>query len=47
MSNIIKYEAVNEKIVQVKGQSVILDFEVADLYGIETKRVNERSKSVV
>lgn len=45
MSNIIKYEAVNEKIVQVKGQSVILDFEVADLYGIETKRVNEAVKN--
>ena len=32
---------VQKKIVCIRGQSVILDADVAELYGIETKRVNE------
>jgi len=41
MSNIISYKEVEEKILSVRGQSVILDRDVAALYGVEAKRVNE------
>lgn len=33
--------AVRERIVCLRGQAVILDADVAELYGVETKRVNE------
>ena len=41
MNEIINYEDVERKILTVKGYSVILDFDVAELYGVETKRINE------
>lgn len=45
MSNIIKYESVGDKIIRLHGQDVILDFAVAELYGVETKRINEAVKN--
>lgn len=42
---IIKYEQVQEKIVDIRGQSVIIDADVAELYGVETKRINEAVKN--
>ena len=45
MSDIIKYDSVQDKIVQLRGQEVILDFAVAELYGVETKRINEAVKN--
>lgn len=41
MSNVVSYNNVQDKIVQLNGQDVILDYAVADLYGVETKRINE------
>ena len=38
MTNIIEVE---NKMVTLRNQQVILDSDVADLYGVETKRVNE------
>lgn len=32
---------VESRIVLIRGQQVILDCDVADLYGVETKRINE------
>ena len=32
---------VEDKIIEVRGQKALLDFHVAGLYGVETKRVNE------
>lgn len=32
---------VENKIVTLRGQQVILDSDVAELYGVETKRINE------
>lgn len=32
---------VRERIVHIRRQAVILDADVADLYGVETKRINE------
>ena len=41
MANIITYEDVKSKIVSLRGQDVILDFEVAALYGVETREINQ------
>ena len=38
MTNIIEVE---NKMITLRNQQVILDSDVADLYGVETKRVNE------
>ena len=45
MSNIVRYEAVSDKIVQLKGQEVILDFVVAELYEVETREINQAVKN--
>ncbi len=45
MSEIIKYEDVRDSIITIRGQQVILDADVARLYGVETKRVNEAVKN--
>lgn len=39
--NAIPYEDVRRKIVDVRGLPAIIDADVAELYGVETKRVNE------
>ena len=38
---LITYDQVKSKIIEVRNQKVILDSCVAELYGVETKRVNE------
>jgi len=43
--HIIKFEDVRDKIVEVRGQKVILDFAVAELYGTETKEINRAVKN--
>ena len=46
MSNeIVKYEQVKDRIVVLRGEPVLLDADVAQLYGVETKRVNEAVKN--
>jgi hypothetical protein len=45
MSYIVKFKLVEEKIMTIRGQSVILDSDVAELYGVETKRINEAVKN--
>jgi hypothetical protein len=45
MSNIVKFKLVEDKIMLIRGQSVILDSDVAELYGVETKRINEAVKN--
>ena len=37
----IPYETVKQRIISLRQQSVIIDADVAELYGVETKRVNE------
>lgn len=41
MSNVVSYNNVQDKIVQLNGQDVILDYAVAELYGVETRVVNQ------
>jgi hypothetical protein len=38
---IIKYEQVQKKIMDVRNQQVIIDADVAELYGVETKQINQ------
>lgn len=45
MSDIIKYESVSDKIINLHGEDVILDFAVAELYGVETREINQAVKN--
>ncbi len=38
---VIKIEDVQNKIIEIQGQKVLLDSDVAELYAVETKRINE------
>ncbi|MDE5743451.1 MAG: ORF6N domain-containing protein, partial [Bacteroidales bacterium] len=38
--DIVKLSAVENRIIEVRGEKVLLDGDVAALYGVETKRVN-------
>lgn len=42
---VIKQDQVQEKIIIIRNQKVIIDADVAELYGVETKRVNEAAKN--
>ena len=41
MSYIIEFGKVEEKILEIRGQKVIVDRDVATLYGVETREVNQ------
>jgi hypothetical protein len=45
MSQAIKFENLRDRIIELRGQMVLLDADVAELYGVETKRVNEAVKN--
>ena len=45
MSSIAKFENLKGLIVELRGESVLLDSDVADLYSVETKRINEAVKN--
>ena len=45
MGDIVKYEQVKDKVIILRGEPVLLDADVATLYGVETKRVNEAVKN--
>lgn len=47
MPDILKYEnnEVESKIILIRNQHVIIDSDVAELYGVETMRVNEAVKN--
>lgn len=45
MNGIIKIENLAELIVEIRGQKAIVDADVARLYGVETKRINEAVKN--
>ena len=39
-----KQEAVQSKIMEIRGQRVLLDRDVAELYGVETRAINQAVK---
>lgn len=45
VNEIIKIEEIQNLILEVRGQKVIIDSDVAELYGVETKRINEAVKN--
>lgn len=44
-NDIVRYETVNDKIIRLNDQDVILDFAVAELYGVETREINQAVKN--
>ena len=38
---LVTYDQVKSKIIEIRNQKVILDSDVAELYNVETKRINE------
>lgn len=43
--NLLPYQEVKEKIIHLRKQDVILDFAVAELYGVQTKEINQAVKN--
>ena len=37
---VVTYDNVATKIIEIDHQKIILDSDVAELYGVETKRIN-------
>jgi hypothetical protein len=44
MSNIIPVEVITERIFEIRGQKVMIDADLAKLYSVPTKRLNEAAK---
>ena len=45
MSDIMKFENLQDRIIEIRDQNVLLDVDVAEIYGVETKRINEAVKN--
>jgi prophage antirepressor-like protein len=45
MSDIVKFENLQDRIIEIRDQKVLLDADVAEIYGVETKRINEAVKN--
>ncbi|MBU1666271.1 MAG: ORF6N domain-containing protein, partial [Gammaproteobacteria bacterium] len=45
MSGIVKMEDLQNLIIEIRGEKVLLDTDVAMIYGVETKRINEAVKN--
>ena len=43
--NIVKIENIQELIINLRNKKVIIDSDVAQIYGVETKRINEAVKN--
>ena len=43
--NIIKIEEIKELIVELNGQKIIVDKDIAELYGVETRDINKAVKN--
>lgn len=44
MKKLVPIEAVENKISMIRGQKVMLDRDLAELYGVETKALNQAVK---
>lgn len=45
MKEIIETKEIENKILIIRGEKILIDRDVADLYGVETKRINEVVKN--
>ena len=43
--DIVKLEKIEDKIIIIRNEQVLLDSDVAEIYGVETKRINETVKN--
>ncbi len=43
--DILKIENIKDLIIEIRDEKVIIDSDVAELYGVETKRINEAVKN--
>jgi hypothetical protein len=43
--DVVKFEQVENKILSIRNEQVLLDIDVARLYQVETKRINEAAKN--
>jgi hypothetical protein len=43
--NVAKMETIENRIIAFRGEKVLIDVDVAEIYGVETKRVNEAVKN--
>lgn len=41
MSEMVKIQNLKGMIIEIRGHAVLLDSDVAQIYGVETKRINE------
>lgn len=41
MANIVKFENLESKLIQYEGLPVLIDSDVAELYGVETREINQ------
>ena len=41
MSDTMKFENLQDSIIELRGQSVLLDADVAEIYGVETRDINK------
>jgi hypothetical protein len=44
MSGLIKIENLKALIIEIRDEKVLLDSDLAQIYGVETKRINEAVK---
>jgi hypothetical protein len=43
--DIVKFEITTDKIIEIRSEKVLIDSDVGELYGVETKRINEAVKN--
>ena len=41
MSDLIKIENLKELIIEIRGEKVLIDADVAQIYGVETRDINK------
>lgn len=44
MANLVPSERIERTILLIRGQKVVLDADLAELYGVATRRLNEQVK---
>ena len=44
MSAIVKFEDLQDRIIELRGQKVLLDADAAQIYGVETRDINKKEK---
>ena len=45
MDNLVIQSEINNRIFTLRGKEVMIDRDLAELYGVETKRINEAVKN--